>query len=288
MTTALSRLFGLYIQRRGPQPGLKANAAEEAALRCWYMIVHVVMSAAGLLLCMPRDWLTGSGGEIFYRLPWPHGPADDAVLSFYLLQAAINLESCVYLGLNFLRAGVRGQLMMVLHHMITVSLIVLSWTTGVYEVGAVMMLLHDASDIGIDMLKLFGALAWDAALVPAFILTLLLWSSLRLVYFPVHIIWPGWVKLYRGCHPALLELAPYPQTLETCIVLTEFPTSTSMLLLLHLLLALHLAWTVQLVNKGWQKLRGGEKSSMAQFPDACAPGLVSLPDADKLNKTKRQ
>eukprot|EP00965_Chrysotila_dentata_P137874 4560349-Pleurochrysis_carterae.AAC.5 len=87
MTTALSRLFGLYIQRRGPQPGLKANAAEEAALRCWYMIIHVVMSAAGLLLCMPRDWLTGSGGEIFYRLPWPHGPADDAVLSFYLVSS---------------------------------------------------------------------------------------------------------------------------------------------------------------------------------------------------------
>jgi len=38
---------------------------------------------------------------------------------------------------------------------------VLSLTTGYYHIGSLLMLIHDASDIPLDLLKIFMLVDWD-------------------------------------------------------------------------------------------------------------------------------
>ena len=62
---------------------------------------------------------------------------------------------------------------MLVHHAVTLVLIVASWHLGIPETGAVVLWLHAASDIFIDLLKAADAISFDAALAPVFALALI-------------------------------------------------------------------------------------------------------------------
>ena len=68
------------------------------------------------------------------------------------------------------------QRMMLVHHAVTLLLIAASWQIGLQEVGCVMFWLHDASDIGIDALKLVSA--WGTAQLPPLALPLVYVATL--------------------------------------------------------------------------------------------------------------
>ena len=83
-------------------------------------------------------------------MPWPHAlPHAQLQLTraYYCAEAALAIESSFVLGYAALRLGARRQAMMIVHHSVTLVLIVASWRLGIPETGAVVMWLHSASDI---------------------------------------------------------------------------------------------------------------------------------------------
>lgn len=44
------------------------------------------------------------------------------------------------------------------HHLVTIALILMSWNFGFQQIGTVVLYVHDASDITIDLLKMFNYL----------------------------------------------------------------------------------------------------------------------------------
>jgi len=264
------------IRARSP---LTAEKQAEVSTRAFYALQHTSLSIVGGLLCWKAGWLTDPGFETFYTFPFPHSlqQSDGSVGFFYQLQVGVHVESAIVLFRNVLRDGSKQQAMMLVHHAVTLFLVGASWLAGTFEVGATMFWLHDASDIGIDLLKLVRA--WDAPLpilVAVYLFALVSWGILRCIYLPLHIVIPGWQMFYAMCFDQDPAIHCYgPRGAATY----GFPALIGM----STLLVLHVLWFRDLIKSGLRVLRGS--SAKATIPDMCAPGVTTSP-LDDVRKKK--
>ncbi|KAL9327307.1 hypothetical protein ACSQ67_007952 [Phaseolus vulgaris] len=75
------------------------------------------------------------------------------------------------------------------HHVATVILIVLSYIFRFARVGSVVLALHDASDVFLEIGKMSKYSGAETVASFAFILFVLSWIILRLIYYPFWILW---------------------------------------------------------------------------------------------------
>ena len=272
---AARALFGSFMAQVCPRlrhacgrAPLPAKEQAEVTTRAFYALQHSCLSVAGGMLCWRAGWLTGPGFETFYTFPFPHALPEDqsgVVRLFYQLQAGVHIESAYVLLRGVQRKGAKSQRMMLIHHAATLFLVCASWIAGTHEVGSTMFFLHDASDIGIDALKL--ARAWGAtALLQAliYLLALVSWGALRCVYLPLHVLIPGWQMFHAMCFAQDPMIHCYgPRGAGTYGLVA--------LLGMSVLQILHVLWFIELLNKGLRELRGQRG---APLPDMCAPGDV--------------
>lgn len=81
---------------------------------------------------------------------------------------------------------------MLVHHLTTGALCGISYYFGYARIGSVVMFLHDASDVPLDMLRLCTSWGWEQGELVSFILTLVAWAWFRLCFFPLHVMWSIW------------------------------------------------------------------------------------------------
>ena len=98
--------------------------------------------------------------------------------------------------------------MMLVHHVVTLALVLLSYHYNFVRLGVVIMFLHDSSDIVIDLLKMCNYLNLEGpsgcfAVEICFITNFVSWAYTRLYVFPVHVI-------YRAVMTASREIATAP------------------------------------------------------------------------------
>ena len=84
--------------------------------------------------------------------------------------------------------------MMLVHHVVTLALILLSYHFNFLRLGVVIMFLHDSSDVVIDLLKLCNYLNLEGlsscfAVEVCFVTNFVTWAYARLYVFPVHVIY---------------------------------------------------------------------------------------------------
>jgi hypothetical protein len=75
------------------------------------------------------------------------------------------------------------------HHIVSVFLIVFSYLARFARVGSVVLAIHDASDVFLEIGKLTKYYGLEIVPSIAFVLFALQWLLLRLIYFPFHVIW---------------------------------------------------------------------------------------------------
>jgi hypothetical protein len=75
------------------------------------------------------------------------------------------------------------------HHIASVFLIVFSYLARFARVGSVVLAIHDASDVFLEIGKLTKYYGLEIVPSIAFVLFALQWVLLRLIYFPFHVIW---------------------------------------------------------------------------------------------------
>lgn len=78
---------------------------------------------------------------------------------------------------------------MMVHHIVTLILIAVSYDLNFLRVGCIILLLHDACDVLMEcakMLKYLNQDLWGSVVFGFFMLT---WILLRLIYFPFWVIW---------------------------------------------------------------------------------------------------
>ncbi|KAL5759279.1 hypothetical protein ACOSP7_017804 [Xanthoceras sorbifolium] len=117
------------------------------------------------------------------------------------------------------------------HHVATLGLIVLSYISRFARVGSVVLALHDASDVFLEVGKMSKYSGAEGVASFAFILFVLSWILLRLIYYPFWILW-------STSYEVILTLDKDKHPVDGPIYYYMFNT------LLFCLLVLHIYWWV--------------------------------------------
>jgi hypothetical protein len=114
---------------------------------------------------------------------------------------------------------------MMSHHVITIILLSYSYLTSFFRIGAIILALHDASDVFMETAKIFKYSEKEFGASVCFALFAVSWLLLRLIYFPFWII--------RATSIELLDYLDMTSA-EGTLMYYSFNTMLLMLLVFHI------------------------------------------------------
>ncbi|KAJ7943261.1 LAG1 longevity assurance-like protein [Quillaja saponaria] len=164
----------------------KIRKFKESAWKCLYFI-----SAEFLVLFVTYDepWFTstknfwvGPGNQV-----WPDQKIKLKLKGTYMYAAGFYTYSIFALIFWETRRSDFGVSMG--HHVATVILILMSYILRFARVGSVVLALHDASDVFLEIGKMSKYSGAEAMASFAFVLFVLSWIILRLIYYPFWVLW---------------------------------------------------------------------------------------------------
>ena len=143
---------------------------------------------------------------------------------------------------------VRGDFReMMAHHFVTNCLIFLSSYYRFTRIGSMIFLVHDLSDVPIDMSKLANFVKWKTTTIVCFVTMVLLWIVTRLIIFPFVI-----------CGSVLKENYQYLVVEGILDPALHEAYYAFFYLLLASLVLLHVTWFLILLRIGWTLVSKGE------------------------------
>jgi hypothetical protein len=184
------------------------------------LLYHFSISIYGAYYFFDQEWWATGGSTVSLFSGFPHHSVQPAMTWYYLLQAAYNLDafySLLELSLYVKwqwpvvtasakgattgaktqwsfpvrlawRETCRGDFQeMAIHHVVTNSLVLLSSICRLTRIGSMVFMVHDFSDVPVDMSKLANFLKWKRATAVCFFLMVLGWMMTRLYILPVTI-----------------------------------------------------------------------------------------------------
>lgn len=160
------------------------------------LLYHSAISAYGLWYFWDKPWWNGDTLSLFRG--FPNHEIQPGMAWYYLLQAAYNVDALIaLLELSFVlkmykgmpriewSPTVRGDFReMMVHHLVTNALVVGSSMCRLTRIGSMVFLIHDVSDVPIDLSKLANFLKWKTATIACFVTMVLAWAVTRLYILP--------------------------------------------------------------------------------------------------------
>ncbi|RZB60237.1 ASC1-like protein [Glycine soja] len=164
----------------------KISKFKESAWKCVYYLSAEILA---LSVTYDEPWFTntinfwvGPGTQV-----WPDQKIKLKLKAVYMYAAGFYSYSIFALIFWETRRSDFGVSMS--HHVATVILIVLSYIFRFARVGSVVLALHDASDVFLEIGKMSKYSGAETMASFAFILFVLSWIILRLIYYPFWILW---------------------------------------------------------------------------------------------------
>jgi hypothetical protein len=150
---------------------------------------------------------------------------------------------------------VRGDFKeMLIHHIITDLLIVGSSYFRFTRVGSMIFLVHDISELPVEMSKLANFVKWKNTSAVCFTIMLITWVINRLWIFPFVI----FKSFLMESHHCLVELGTMDPVFYQLHVMP-------FCILLGGLVMLHVMWFCIMLRIGWTLLRKGEAHDYTEF-----------------------
>ncbi|KDP31433.1 hypothetical protein JCGZ_11809 [Jatropha curcas] len=206
----------------------KIRKFKESAWKCVYFLSGEILA---LTVTYNEPWFTntkyfwvGPGNQV-----WPDQKMKLKLKGVYMYAAGFYTYSIFALIFWETRRSDFGVSMS--HHVATVILIVLSYIFRFARVGSVVLALHDASDIFLEIGKMSKYSGAEGLASFAFILFVLSWILLRLIYYPFWVLW-------STSYEVVQTLDKQRHRVEGPIYYYVFNT------LLYCLLVLHIYWWV--------------------------------------------
>ncbi|KAK9107181.1 hypothetical protein Syun_023192 [Stephania yunnanensis] len=206
----------------------RINKFKESAWKCIYFLSAEVLAISVTydepwFTCTKYFWV-GPGDQV-----WPDQKTKLKLKGLYMYAAGFYTYSIFALIFWETRRSDFGVSMS--HHIATVMLIVLSYIFRFARVGSVVLALHDASDVFLEMGKMSKYSGCEGLASFTFILFVLSWIILRLIYYPFWILW-------STSYEVLLSLDREKHPVDGPIYYYMFNS------LLFCLLVLHIYWWV--------------------------------------------
>ncbi|KAJ9163443.1 hypothetical protein P3X46_023111 [Hevea brasiliensis] len=206
----------------------KIRKFKESAWKCLYFLSGEILA---LTVTYSEPWFTntkyfwvGPGSQV-----WPDQKMKLKLKALYMYAAGFYTYSIFALIFWETRRSDFGVSMS--HHVATVILIVLSYIFRFARVGSVVLAIHDASDILLEIGKMSKYSGAEGMASFAFIIFVLSWITLRLIYFPFWVLWSTSYEVVQT-----VDKSKHP--VDGPIYYYVFNT------LLYCLLVLHIYWWV--------------------------------------------
>jgi len=211
-----------------PKALAKSRNIRKFVDQAWQLVIHGSMTIFECYIIYGQPWLWNvatAWDDVQIR---PRG----AVQQLYLIQLGVRIWSSF--SHRFIEAKHKDYFLMFTHHVVTISLLGGSYQGGFYKIGTLVLLVHNGSDIVVDLLKLTNYMdragrQYCFCTEILFVIQLITWSIWRLWYFPVYIIYSSLYE-QKGC-----EL--------DCKILRSF---------LFILLAMHWWWFYLFLRIGYR------------------------------------
>ncbi|XP_047740656.1 ceramide synthase 6-like [Hyalella azteca] len=152
-------------------------------LECaWQLTYYTLAFIFGLYILSDKIWLH----DITYCWKgYPHYKLDNDVWLYYMISLGFYWGTT---ATHFLETRRKDFYQMLGHHLITIALMVFSFTCNFSRIGSLTLVVHDIADIPLQLSKLFIYLKWKKCCDITFTLFALLWMVTRCGYFPVNIV----------------------------------------------------------------------------------------------------
>ncbi|KAF3432033.1 hypothetical protein FNV43_RR26772 [Rhamnella rubrinervis] len=206
----------------------KIRKFKESAWKCIYFLSAEILAIS---VTYDEPWFTntkyfwvGPGNQV-----WPDQKIKLKLKGLYMYAAGFYTYSIFALIFWETRRSDFGVSMG--HHVATAILIVLSYIFRFARVGSVVLALHDASDVFLEVGKMSKYSGAEGIASVSFILFVLSWVLLRLIYYPFWVLW-------STSYEVILTLDKENHTIDGPIYYYVFNT------LLFCLLVLHIYWWV--------------------------------------------
>ncbi len=181
-------------------------------------IYHFFFSVYGLVYFWDKPWWDKSrGGTIHLWMGYPNHVMEPGMTWYYMTQSAYNVDAFISLielsfvfklqnpfqGGSGLRSPidiswsktVRGDFReMFIHHVITNGLILGSSLFRFTRIGSMVFMIHDISDVPVDLSKLANFMKWTEATVFCFLTMVIVWIITRMYILPFIIVKSAWYE----------------------------------------------------------------------------------------------
>jgi hypothetical protein len=142
---------------------------------------------------------------------------------------------------------------MMSHHLVTNALVFFSSYYRLLRAGSMIFLIHDLSDVPIDMSKLANFVKWKGTTIVCFVIMVLMWIITRLTIFPFVI-----------CRAIVMESHEYLVLRGTLDPALHDAYYLLFYALLAALVLLHVTWFVILLRIGWTLISTGERHDYSE------------------------
>eukprot|EP00933_Yihiella_yeosuensis_P077937 TRINITY_DN8893_c0_g4_i1.p1 TRINITY_DN8893_c0_g4~~TRINITY_DN8893_c0_g4_i1.p1 ORF type:complete len:341 (-),score=21.08 TRINITY_DN8893_c0_g4_i1:99-1121(-) len=186
---AIFRPIGAALQTE--EAAKKPRNIRKFADQSWQLVIHAGMTVWELHLMNENGWeLWTNTASLWYREGQPCRPS---LRSIYIAQMAIWFVTSFFH--KFIEARHNDYFLMYSHHVVTLLLVTISLACGWTDIGLVVLLIHDSSDIVIDLLKMVNYMGLDGnsgtfLAEILFVINLVTWPTARMWYLPRKVIQP--------------------------------------------------------------------------------------------------
>jgi hypothetical protein len=250
-------------------------------------LFHSFISMVGIYCFFDKEWWDPQrGGTKNLWANYPNDVIDVGMIWYYLVQSAYNIEALLSLAeLSFsvqfrspltekenkwqspVKVGwaktVRGDFQeMMVHHVITNLLVLGSSNFRCHRVGSMVFMVHDVSDVPVDLSKLANFLKWKKTTVGCFISMVLVWLVTRLGIFPF--------VIYKS---VLFESG---LSLNSGVLSVEFYYCYRhiFIILMGLIIILHVSWFVMFLKMGYVLVNKGETHDLSEHKGGEHHGVI--------------
>ncbi|KAG5532613.1 hypothetical protein RHGRI_027044 [Rhododendron griersonianum] len=224
-------MFGKQQQKLDVETDVKRKKLRKFKESAWKCIYYLSAELLALSVTYNEPWFTntrffwvGPGNQV-----WPDQQIKLKLKGLYMFAAGFYAYSIFALIFWETRRSDFGVSMG--HHFATLVLILLSYILRFARVGSVVLALHDASDVLLEMGKMSKYSGAEALASLSFILFVISWLLLRLIYYPCWVLW-------STSYEVVITLDKEKHKVEGPIYYYVFNT------LLYCLLVLHIYWWV--------------------------------------------
>lgn len=152
---------------------------------CWRIVLYVSFSIYGIA-CIKKSTLFLD--TLSHFAIWPLDALDKQVALFYYLELGLYLHLTIN---HFFEVKRKDFVEMLLHHVTTLGLILFSWFVNFTRFGVLVMVLHDVSDVFLEVGKICIYMGMDTAKDIIFVVFALTFFVTRLVMYPLFIVKPA-------------------------------------------------------------------------------------------------